>query len=78
MKYDVDLQEMDAIRCGRNVYVEEMLWAVEEDGKKNVAVENKEKEKERDKERRGRIGRRTEIYAGDYYATDTTSESCLS
>lgn len=47
MKYDVDLQEMDAIRRGRNVYVEEMLRVVEENEKKeNIAVENREREKE--------------------------------
>lgn len=34
MKYDVDLQEMDAIRRGRNVYVEEVLRAVGENKKK--------------------------------------------
>lgn len=44
MKYDVDLQEMDAIRRERNVYVKEVLWAVEENEKKNVAVENRERE----------------------------------
>lgn len=47
MKYDVDLQEMDAIRRERNVYVEEMLRVVEENEKKeNIAVENREREKE--------------------------------
>lgn len=74
MKYDVDLQEMDAIRRGRNVYVEEVLRAVEENEKKNVAVEKSERKRKGREEKR----RRTEIYAGDYYATDTTSESCLS
>lgn len=76
MKYDVDLQEMDAIRRGRNVYVEEVLRAVEENEKKNVAVEKRERKRKRKGREEKR--RRTEIYAGDYYATDTTSESCLS
>lgn len=50
MKYDVDLQEMDAIRRGRNVYVEEVLRAVEENKKKEHRSENKEREERRKRE----------------------------
>lgn len=34
--------------------------------------------KQRKKKGRSEAGSRAEIYASDYYATDATSESCLS
>jgi len=73
MKYDVDLQEIDAIRRARNVYEEESASG-RRDVKKNARGRGKEVKKKGKK----REGERAEIYASDYYATDATSESCLS
>lgn len=72
MKYDVDLQEIDAIRRARNVYEEESA----------SGGRRREKEcsrsRERSKEKRRKREGEAEIYANDYYATDATSEGCLS
>lgn len=71
MKYDVDLQEMDAIRRARNVYEEESASSGGRKREKECSVAGKK----RRKRERGEGGN---IYASDYYATDATSESCLS
>lgn len=64
MRYDVDLQEMGAIRRAKSMYGRK-CQLVEGNEKKNLGRPKEEEEEER-------------VYAGDYYATDATSESCLS
>lgn len=76
MKYDVDLQEIDAIRRARNVYEEESALGWWKEMRKRMLSRGKGAEKKREREKGGRG--RAEIYASDYYATDATSESCLS
>lgn len=76
MKYDVDLQEIDAIRRARNVYEEESAPSGGRKREKECSVAGKRRGKKR--ERGKGEGERPEIYASDYYATDATSESCLS
>lgn len=80
MKYDVDLQEIDAIRRARNVYEEESAPSGGRKREKECSVAGKRrgKKKRKRKERGEGGGERPEIYASDYYATDATSGSCLS
>lgn len=79
MKYDVDLQEIDAIRRARNVYEEESAPSGGRKREKECSVAGKRRGKKRERGKRAGGGReRPEIYASDYYATDATSESCLS
>lgn len=78
MKYDVDLQEIDAIRRARNVYEEESAPSGGRKREKECSVAGKRRGKKRERGRRAGGGERPEIYASDYYATDATSESCLS
>lgn len=78
MKYDVDLQEIDAIRRARNVYEEESAPSGGRKREKECSVAGKRRGKKRERGKRAGRGERPEIYASDYYATDATSESCLS
>lgn len=79
MKYDVDLQEIDAIRRARNVYEEESAPSGGRKREKECSVAGKRRgEKKEKEEKEGGRGERPEIYASDYYATDATSGSCLS
>lgn len=50
MKYDVDLQEIDAIRRARNVYEEESAFGWWEKMRKRMAVRERKKERERERE----------------------------
>lgn len=77
MKYDVDLQEIDARldARGRTCTRKKVLRVVEGNEKKNARSRERSKKK-KEKERREKKGTgKAEIYASDYYAT---SENCLS